>query len=99
MADGGGQKDSRARRMLEQRIGFLQDALKPERPLRIVDVGANPINRPDYQDLLEIGGCEVWGFEPEESAFAALQETAGPGRHYVQRAVGRPGKGSFIITR
>ncbi|SEF47901.1 methyltransferase, FkbM family [Jhaorihella thermophila] len=95
MADGGGQKDSRARRMLEQRIGFLQDALKPERPLRIVDVGANPINRPDYQDLLEIGGCEVWGFEPEESAFAALQETAGPGRHYVQRAVGRPGKGVF----
>ncbi len=95
MADGGADRGSRAVRRLERRLRFLQEELKPERPLRIVDVGANPINRPDYQDLLDLGGCELWGFEPEESAFAALQETAGPGRHYVQRAVGRPGKGVF----
>jgi len=28
-------------------------------------VGANPVNTPDYDALLEMGGCEVWGVEPE----------------------------------
>lgn len=86
---------SRAARMLGRRIGFLRDELKPEHPLRILDVGANPINRPDYADLLDMGGCEVWGFEPEESAFAELEKTAGPGAHFINKAVGRPGTGTF----
>lgn len=92
-ADGASQ--SRAARVLERRIGFLRDALSPARALRILDVGANPINRPDYADLLEMGGCEVWGFEPEEGAFAELEKTAGPGAHYINKAVGHPGKGTF----
>lgn len=55
---------SRPLRRLARRIGFLQEETAPERPLRICDVGANPINTPDYEDLLDLGACEVWGFEP-----------------------------------
>lgn len=85
----------RARRILERRIGFLTEALAPERPLRILDVGANPINRPDYADLLDMGGCELWGFEPEPAAFAALQAEAGENAHYIDKAVGKPGRATF----
>jgi FkbM family methyltransferase len=81
--------------VLEQRIGFLRDRTRPTRPLRILDIGANPVHRPDYATLLETGNCEVWGFEPEPAAFAALQAEARPGAQYVNRAVGRPGKAVF----
>ncbi len=85
----------RARRLLRQRVAFLRDALAPERPLRIVDVGANPVNTPDYDALLDMGGCEVWGFEPESTAFAALEANPREGAHYINKAVGAPGKGTF----
>lgn len=85
----------RARRLLEQRVAYLRAALTPERPLRIVDVGANPINTPDYDALLSLGGCEVWGFEPEAKAFAELEANPRPGAHYINKAVGAPGKGTF----
>ena len=85
----------RARRLLRQRVAFLRAELAPERPLRIADVGANPINTPDYDALLEMGGCEVWGFEPEEKAFADLQANPRPGARYINKAVGAPGKGTF----
>ncbi len=85
----------RVRRLLRQRVAFLRTALTPERPLRIVDVGANPINTPDYDALLDMGGCEVWGFEPEEKAFAELEANPRPGAHYINKAVGAPGKGTF----
>ena len=85
----------RVRRLLRQRVEYLRATLAPERPLRIVDVGANPVNTPDYDMLLEMGGCEVWGFEPEAKAFAALEAKPRPGAHYINTAVGAPGKGSF----
>lgn len=91
------QSPSRARRLLEQRVGYLRAALSPDRPLRIVDVGANPINTPDYDALLDLGGCEVWGFEPEEKAFAELEANPRPGAHYINKAVGAPGKGTFHL--
>ena len=86
---------SRGLRRLQRRVAFLNEALKPAHPLRIADVGANPINTPTYANLLDLGGCEVWGFEPEETAFAALQENPKAGAHYVNKAVGRTGKGTF----
>lgn len=87
----------RARRLLERRYRFLAETLAPERALRIADVGANPINRPDYADLLELGGCELWGFEPEPKAFAELQANPRPGAHYLNVAVGRPGPARFHL--
>ncbi|MDK3018350.1 FkbM family methyltransferase [Pseudodonghicola flavimaris] len=83
------------RRLLPERVAYLRDRLAPARPLRILDVGANPINTPDYDPLLTLGGCEVWGFEPEEKAFAALEANPRPGAHYINKAVGAPGKGTF----
>lgn len=84
-----------ALRTFQGRIEYLQAALGIDRPMRVADVGANPVNVPDYKDLLEMGACHVWGFEPEPSAFAELQKQAGPGRNFVQRAVGKTGKGTF----
>lgn len=84
-----------ALRTLKGRIEYLNTVLGVERTLRIADVGANPVNVPDYMELLSIGGCEVWGFEPEPEAFAALQAQAGPNTHFVQRAIGKTGKGMF----
>lgn len=87
--------ESRNRKMLRRRLAVLDEAIAPARPLRIVDIGANQINEPSYHDLLELGGCEVWGFEPEPEAFAKLVETARPGTHYTQAAVGKPGPATF----
>lgn len=84
-----------ALRTLHGRVDYLRSVLGVDRPLRIADVGANPVNVPDYNELLEIGGCEVWGFEPEPEAFAALQAQAGPHTHFVQRAIGKTGRGMF----
>ncbi|MCG6556964.1 FkbM family methyltransferase [Ruegeria sp. 1NDH52C] len=86
---------SRADQMLARRYAFLADAIAPERPLRITDVGANPINVPDYDRLLTLGGCEVWGFEPDQASFDALMADPRPGTHYLQQAVGVTGPGRF----
>lgn len=82
-------------RKLEGRLSALQQMLAPLRPLRIADVGANPVNTPDYLTLHKMGGAEVWGFEPDDAAFAALMENPLPGSHYIQRAVGKPGPAHF----
>lgn len=86
---------NRKQKMLTKRISFLRSAIAPARPLRIADVGANPINTPDYDNLLKMGGCEVWGFEPDKSSYEALMEAPLPGTHYVQRAVGKAGRATF----
>ncbi|WP_406644728.1 FkbM family methyltransferase [Aliisedimentitalea scapharcae] len=85
----------RSQKMLARRVEFLQSVMSPQRRLRIADVGANPINTPDYDGLLKLGGCEVWGFEPEQSAFDALTQDPVPNTHYLQRAIGRTGQGTF----
>lgn len=82
-------------RTLEGRLAQLREVIRPARPLWIVDVGANPINTPSYVSLLQMGGAEIWGFEPDEGAFAALMENRQEGTHYVQEAVGKPGKAVF----
>ena len=71
------------------RAGGLQEAM----PLPLADVGANPTRRPHYQDLLEAGLAEVWGFEPNPYAFAKLHH--GPQRHWIKAAIGAPGPSKF----
>ncbi|MFK7753820.1 MAG: FkbM family methyltransferase [Sedimentitalea sp.] len=85
----------RSRAVLKRRINVLDAALKPKHALRIVDIGANPINVPSYEDLLALGSCEVWGFEPDERAYGELMTSPKPGTHYMKAAVGRPGPGKF----
>lgn len=86
---------SRQKRLLDNRVSYLREVLAPERLTRIVDVGANPINDPPYADLLDLGYCEVWGFEPQDWAYEQLMKTPVPNTHFVKKAVGRTGKGMF----
>lgn len=76
-------------------LGYLARALTPLRPIRIVDVGANPIEAPPYDVLVRRGLAQVWGFEPHPEAAARLREQAGEGVTVIEAAVGRPGPATF----
>ncbi len=76
------------------RLGFLKDALDPE-DMKILDVGANPINVPDYQLLIDKELCHVWGFEPNPKAFAELEKAQNDRATYFPKAIGPEGKGTF----
>ncbi len=67
---------------------LLLDRLAPARPTTVVDVGANPITDVPYRALLDMGGCEVIGFEPQPSAFAELQKIKSARERYFPFAVG-----------
>lgn len=70
------------------RVRQLHDMLQPSRLTRIVDIGANPANVPDYRALLQAGLCDVWGFEPQPKQFQMLVENPGPHEHYLPYAIG-----------
>ncbi len=76
------------------RLGFLREVLDPE-DMKILDVGANPINVPDYQLLLEHDMCHVWGFEPNPRAFAELEKAQDAKATYFPQAVGPAGPATF----
>lgn len=69
-------------------LNCLVDILQPERRTRILDVGANPINDCPYGELRDAGLADVWGFEPQASAFEALQKIKGEHEHYLPHAIG-----------
>jgi hypothetical protein len=53
--------------------------LKIDCPIKIVDIGANPIDgKPPYLPLLASGNARVVGFEPNLSALAELNNCKGP---------------------
>ncbi len=79
-----------------QRMKILKGALQPLRPIRIADIGARATKTaPPYQPLLYHDMAEVYGFEPEPQAFAALAASAGPNEHYIQATIGAPGPATF----
>ena len=69
-------------------FALLLARLGLDRLTRIVDVGANPINRPAYADLRDMGGCQTIGFEPGPDSFIALQQSLGPNEVCFPHAVG-----------
>ncbi|MDT8855714.1 FkbM family methyltransferase [Paracoccaceae bacterium Fryx2] len=73
-------------------LALLAARLVPLRPLRIVDVGANPIDTPVYADLAAAGLAEVWGFEPNPQAFARLMADKPDHAQFLPMAVGIPGR-------
>lgn len=83
----------------KERAAYLCEVLTPERLTRIVDVGANPINENPYLNLLKLGKCDVWGFEPQPDAFAQLKESAGQHEHYLPYAVGSGGQAELRICK
>ena len=77
---------------------FLFSLLAAERPVAIVDVGANPIDgSPPYQCLLDRGICRLVGFEPLESAVKILDECAAKNRRYLPCAVGDGEEHTFYV--
>ncbi len=77
------------------RARFLLRRLAPERQMTVCDVGARPQTTPPYKLLHEIGGCHVWGFEPDEDAFARLQALGHDNATYLKQAIGAPGPATF----
>lgn len=57
--------------------------------VKIIDVGANPIDgNPPYAPMLSHGHASVVGFEPNPSAYAKLIAAKGPEDIYIQAAAG-----------
>ena len=73
-----------------QRIEFLATTLKPNAPVNVLDVGANPLieGEVSYQSLLETGLANVVGFEPQEEALLALNARKSELETYLPYALG-----------
>jgi len=57
--------------------------------IKVVDIGANPIDGPTpYASLLASGCAEVVGFEPNAAALAELDRQKGPRETYLPYAIG-----------
>lgn len=80
--------DASSSRRFNDPTSLLLARLDTKRLTRIVDVGANPLSPPPYDQLLKQGGCEVWGFEPHPEAFAELQKTKTARETYFPYAIG-----------
>ena len=83
------------------RLNSLVGALAPERRIRVIDVGANPLieGEVSYQRLLDQGHAEVAGFEPQEDALAALNERKSAAETYLPYALGDGGEATLRLTR
>ncbi|SEM83944.1 FkbM family methyltransferase [Palleronia pelagia] len=79
------------------RVGDLIAVLSPARPTRVVEVGANPINDNPYANLRDMGGCHVWGFEPDRTAFARLESREN--ETYLPHAVGDGARRTLKVCR
>ena len=70
-----------------ERTEFLLKTLKFMRPPNILDVGANPLDKPLYTDLVESKLCNLFGFEPQKAAPDALVEQDLKGQNKILRPV------------
>nr|WP_232897424.1 FkbM family methyltransferase [Pontibaca salina] len=68
----------------------LFETLNPETPVRILDIGANPLieGEASYQSLLNHGFAEVVGFEPQQDALDALNSRKSDSETYLPYALG-----------
>ncbi len=85
--------------MTGERAVFLAELLAPERLTRIVDIGANPLDTPPYAALRAHGLCEIWGFEPQEAAFAKLMADKRENETYLPYAIGSGRKESLYLCK
>ena len=86
-------------RFAVERFKFLHEILQPARLTTIMDVGANPANKPAYQHVLREGYCDVWGFEPLETAYNELMAKKGPNEFYEPYAIGDGRSHTFHVCR
>jgi FkbM family methyltransferase len=70
---------------LRSLLGLSPDSLM----IKVVDVGANPIDgKPPYATLLNDGSAEVVGFEPSATALIELLHKKGKNETYLPHAIG-----------
>lgn len=72
-----------------ERTEFLSKTLNLSRRPNILDVGANPLDKPIYTDLVDRNLCNLFGFEPQKDAFDALVATKADNETYFNTAVGQ----------
>jgi FkbM family methyltransferase len=78
----------------------LQDILQTTQLTQILDIGANPIDGdPPYKNMLDLGLCQVTGFEPQKQALEALLQKKGPNERYLPYAIGDGGAHTLNICR
>lgn len=72
-----------------QRIQQLNAILQMPDLLRIIDIGANPMNSvAPYKVLLDSGLCQLTGFEPQADTLDTLNQHKGPQETYIPAAIG-----------
>jgi FkbM family methyltransferase len=68
--------------------------------LKVIDVGASPIDGPPpYQPLLDSGRIELVGFEPDPDQYRALLALNRPNATYLPYAIGDGSEGMLHICR
>ncbi len=84
--------------MNDHESDLLSDLLRATRLTSVVDIGANPIDGyPPYKMMLERRLCRVIGFEPQESALAALNARKSDLETYFHHVVGSGHKGKLRV--
>lgn len=78
-----------------KRCMLLNEMLAPGRLSNVADVGARLMSVPAYAMLRNLGFAHIWGFEPDEEAFAALQALEQENATYMKQAIGQSGKAVF----
>lgn len=81
------------------RAKYLFEILNMDRPVRIVDVGASPVNPAPYDAILAHGMANVIGFEPQPSAYEMLQKGPMEGRTVLPYALGDGSKKTLHISK
>ncbi len=70
-------------------VGSFRSLTKTDVRVKIVDIGANPLDGvPPYEKLLRAGDADIIGFEPNPAALAKLNEMKGPTETYLPYAIG-----------
>ncbi|WP_420863418.1 FkbM family methyltransferase [Algirhabdus cladophorae] len=85
--------------MSRKRIMALARGLELARPIRIVDVGANPLYDPPYKPLVATGQTELVGFEPQQEAYKELVKSAPDNATFINAAVGADGEGTLHLYK
>lgn len=81
-------------------IPSFADLTEKDVRIKIVDIGANPIDGdPPYACLLRSGKAEIVGFEPNPTALAELNSKKSPAETYLPSAIGDGGRHTLHICQ
>ena len=80
------------------KIASFRELTGTEVSVKVVDIGANPIDgSPPYAPLMTAGVADIVGFEPNPDALAKLNSLKGPRETYLPHAIGDGGKHTLHV--